>query len=214
MAGGSLQTMVEDRASGRERDLLVAPVGAASVAWGHILGTFAVSLLLSALAYAVSAAYLLDTGCPMTAAGLAEGLALLVPSALSGSVIVYALASFVRSTAAFTPFNLVAGVLIGFLTGVYMPMGMLAGPVRAVGAMLPATHMASLFRQALCGGALGESFAGAPPDVLEGFRVEQGIDLSVGGAVLPPEASLLFVAAATLAFFAVAVASVRRRSKG
>lgn len=210
-AAGSLQTMVEDRANGRERDILVTPMRPWEVAGGYILSTFAVGLIMSAITLVICVAYLAVTGCPMTVGGILVSAVLLIPSALSGSIIIYAITSFFKSTGAFSGFFTVVSVLIGFLAGIYMPMGTMPGAMQTIGTLVPASHMAALFRDSLAGQSLSEVFAGAPAETLAQFRTEMGFDLNLGGFAFDPATCILYVLGITAIFFAIAVLRIGRR---
>lgn len=213
-SAGSLQTMVEDRTSGRSRDILVTPLGPSGIAGGYILSTFLVGLVMSVITLAVSVAYLAATSCPMSVRGIAMCAVLLVPSSLSGSIIVYTMTSFLRSTGAFSGFFTVLSVLIGFLAGIYMPMGTMPGAMQAVGSLVPASHMASLFRQCLGEESLGSVFSGATPEAVEAFRSDMGFDLTIGGTVFTPGMSIAYTMGVTALFFIIAVIGVRRSMRG
>lgn len=77
-SAGSLQTMVEDRSTGRLRDILVTPMSPAEIACGYILSTFFVGFAMSIMSMAVCVAYLAATGCPLSASGIAATAALLI----------------------------------------------------------------------------------------------------------------------------------------
>lgn len=210
-SAGSLQTMVEDRAGGRIRDILVTPMTSAQIAGGYIISTFIVGLVMSAITLAVCVAYLAATGCPLSASGISMSAVLLIPSSLSGSIVVYAITSFLRSTGAFSGFFTVVSVLIGFLAGIYMPMGTMPAAMQTIGTLVPASHMAALFRDSLAGEALDGVFAGAPAETLDSFRAEMGFDLSLGGFQFDAGTSMLYVLGITALFFVIAVMGLRRR---
>lgn len=210
-SAGSLQTMVEDRASGRIRDILVTPMTSAQIAGGYIISTFIVGLVMSTITLAVCVAYLAATGCPLSASGVIISAVLLVPSSLSGSIVVYAMTSFLRSTGAFSGFFTVVSVLIGFLAGIYMPMGTMPAAMQTIGTLVPASHMAALFRDSLAGDALDGVFAGAPAETLDSFRAEMGFDLSLGGLQFDAGTSMLYGLGITALFFVIAVMGLRRR---
>lgn len=210
-SAGSLQTMVEDRACGRIRDILVTPMTSAQIAGGYIISTFIVGLVMSAITLAVCVAYLAATGCPLSASGIGMSAVLLIPSSLSGSIVVYAITSFLRSTGAFSGFFTVVSVLIGFLAGIYMPMGTMPAAMQTIGTLVPASHMAALFRDSLAGDALDGVFAGAPAETLDSFRAEMGFDLSLGGFQFDAGTSMLYVLGITALFFVIAVMGLRRR---
>lgn len=210
-SAGSLQTMIEDRADGRIRDIMVTPMTPAGIAAGYILSTFVVGLAMSILAMIVCVAYLAASGCPLSASGIGITAVLLIPSSLSGSIIIYALTSFLRSTGAFSGFFTVVSVLIGFLAGIYMPMGSMPSAMQTVSGIIPASHMASLFRDSLAGDALDSVFAGAPAETVEGFRQDMGFDMVVNGFAFEPAASMALVIGATVLFFAIAVIGIRKQ---
>lgn len=210
-SAGSLQTMIEDRSEGRIKDIMVTPMTPAGIASGYILSTFIVGLAMSVMAMVICVAYLAATGCPLTASGIAVTAALLVPSSLSGAIIIYALTSFLKSTGAFSGFFTVVSVLIGFLAGIYMPPGTMPSAMQAVSGLVPASHMASLFRDSLAGDALDSVFEGAPAETVSEFRSDMGFDIGIGGFGFDSASSILFVLGVTAVFFAIAVIGIRRR---
>lgn len=210
-SAGSLQTMIDDRVSGRDRDILVTPMGPMQIAGGYILSTSVVGLVMSMATFVIAVVYLAATGCPLDASGIAVSTLLLIPSALSGSIIIYAMTSFFRSAGAFSGFFTIVSILMGFLAGIYMPMGTMPAAMQTIGSLIPASHMASLFRQNLGGASLDSVFGGADASVIVDFRTEMGYDLSIGGYGFTPEISIVYVVAVTLLFFAIAVLGIHRR---
>ena len=208
---GALQTMMEDRTSGRGRDLLVTPMGSWRTAMGYVLSTFAVGMVMSLITLVICLAYLIATGCPLTVSGIVLTVVLLIPSSLSASIIMYALTSFLKSTGAFSGFFTVVSVLIGFLAGIYMPMGTMPSFMQYVSVTVPASQMASLFRGSLAQDALDETFLGAPSSVIESFRVDMGFDLFLGDLSITVPMSLMYVVGVTAVFFIIAAYRIKRR---
>jgi multidrug/hemolysin transport system permease protein len=174
----------------------------------YILSTFLVGMIMSAITLAIALVFLYATGCILEASSVVMCVVLLIPSTLSGSIIVFALISFLKSQGAFSGFFTVLSVMIGFLTGIYMPMGNLPDAMQVIGTLLPATHMAALFRQYLCSGSMADVFG--PYDASE-FRTEMGMDLHLGDFVFTPEISIIYVVAVTAVFFGIAVLIMRRK---
>lgn len=204
---GALQTMNADRAEGRDADLLVTPMGPWRIACGYILGTFVSAMALSIAMMVLALVYLIATGCPMGASDIALAFVLSVPSCMSGCIIMYALTSFITSSGAFSGFFSIVSVLIGFLTGIYMPMGSLPDGMQIVGTALPATHFAAVFRQLIAGDALDRSFDGADPSE---FRSDMGFDLHFGDFMFDAWSSAVYVVIVTAAFIAIAVLRMKR----
>ena len=208
---GALQTMIDDRADGKDRDILVTPMGAWRIAMGYVVSTFAVGLLMSAVTLVICLVYLFATGCPLSVQGILLTAALLIPSSLSASIIMYALTSFLNSPGAFSGFFTVVSVLIGFLAGIYMPMGTMPDFMQYISVLVPASQMAALFRESLAQTALNETFMGAPSTMVESFRVDMGFDLCLGDLSVTIPLMLVYVIGVTALFFALAAYRIKRR---
>ena len=207
-SAGSLQCMVDDRVSGKDLDFKITPMKPYELSTGYILSTFLVGLVMSYITLVIAIAFLLGTGCILDGSSIAMCAVLVIPSTLSGSIIIFAMVSFLKSQGAFSGFFTVLSVMIGFLTGIYMPMGNLPDAMQTVGTLMPATHMAALFRQNLCSGPLADVFG--TYDTSE-FRQEMGIDLHLGDFEFTPEASIIYVIAVTAVFFAISVVIMKRK---
>lgn len=208
---GALQTMVQDRAEGRDRDILVTPISAWRTAMGYVLSTFMVGLIMSSITLVICLVYLFATGCTLTVSGILLTVLLMIPSSLSASIIMYAATSFLKSPGAFSGFFTVISVLIGFLAGIYMPMGTMPSFMQYISVAVPASQMAVLFRDSLAQAALDETFMGAPATVIESFRLDMGFDLCLGDMSITIPMMLVYVVAVTSLFFALAAYRIKRR---
>lgn len=206
---GALQTMVADRIEGRDMDILVTPMNPYKVALGHILSTFVCGYMMSMIVFAAGLVYLFATGCPLTAKGIVLTIILAIPAAFSGCTIMYAITSLIKSVGAFSGMFTTVSVLIGFVTGIYMPIRTMPAPIGTVSVFIPATQMASVLRDALAGSALDGLGMSGP--ALEDFRAELGFDTSIGGFQFTPAISILYTMAVALVFFLISVMLVKRR---
>ncbi len=211
-SAGSLQIMIDDKVTGKLRDLSMTSMSSYGISAGYVLSTFAVGMAMSLITLVLSVIYLFVTGAELSLISIVLAIILTIPSALSGSIIIYALVSFIGSPGAFSGMFAVVSVLIGFLTGIYMPMGTMSEGMQIVGTLVPASHMAMLFRNILCSDMLNSVFEGAPLDVLEKFRYEMGFDLHLGDFDFTYLTSIIYVIGVTVVFFVIAVVAMRRRS--
>ena len=207
-SAGSLQCMVDDRITGKELDFKITPMKPWELTTSYIISTFIVGLVMSAITLVIALVFLYATGCIMETSSVIMCAILVVPSTLSGSIIIFAMISFIKSQGAFSGFFTVLSTLIGFLTGIYMPMGNLPEAMQIIGTLVPATQMAALFRQNLCSGAMKDVFG--PYDTTE-FRQEMGMDLHIGDFVFTPEISMIYVIAVTALFFVLAVVMMKKK---
>lgn len=210
-SAGSLQTMISDKVAGRDRDTKMTSLSSAKISAAYILSTFLVGQIMSLIAFAIAVGYLAATGCGMSALGIMQTLLLTVPASLSGSIIVYTLTCRMRSEGAFSGFSTVLGVLIGFLTGIYMPLGTMAEGMRTIGSMMPATHMAALMRQTLSSDAFSKIMTGAPAETYDKIWFMMGYQIELFGMDFSWQASIIYVIAVTLVFFGIAVLLTKKK---
>ena len=204
-SAGSLQTMISDRVSGKERDTMMTSLSSAKISAAYVLSTFLVGQIMSIITFAIAVGYLAATGCELSAAGIVLTIVLTIPASLSGSIIIYALTCRLRSEGAFSGFYTVLSVLIGFLTGIYMPLGTMSDGMQTIGSLMPATHIAALMRQTLSTDAFNTIMAGAPTETYDEIWFTMGYQIKLFGMEFSWQASVVYVIAITLAFFGLAV---------
>jgi multidrug/hemolysin transport system permease protein len=123
------------------------------------------------------------------------------------------LVSFISSNNAFSTVSTLIGTLIGFLTGVYVPIGQLPPTVQTVIQLIPTSHAAALFRQVLMEKPLAVTFAGAPANAAESFKEVMGVNLTMGGHTFTAAEHLLILAAAAVLFSLLSLWSLSRKKK-
>ena len=210
-SAGALQTMVTDRSDGKVSDFKVTPMGPYQLAAGYVLSTFIVGLIMSYAILVIAVAYMAMTGCPISVSGTIISAVLVIPAALSGSVIMFTISTFIKTVGAFSGMYTVVSVAIGFITGIYVPFGSMPSVIGSSAVFVPATQMSSLFRKYLAGEAMDNSMEGAAAETVAEFRMDMGFDLFIGDTEFTVLMSLLYVLAVTAVFFLIAVWSVRRK---
>ncbi|MDD4455932.1 MAG: ABC transporter permease, partial [Candidatus Methanomethylophilaceae archaeon] len=144
--GVFLQCMVNDRSTGVVDDFMSSPTKPMAFTLGYILSTFLIGLLMSLAVMAIALAYLFSMGAVIPAENILLAVGVLFPSVLSASAIMFFLASFIKTEAAYGGFNTIIGTMMGFVTGTYIPVGILPGSVQNVVGSLPASHAAMILR--------------------------------------------------------------------
>jgi len=211
---GAFGTMVDDRAHKIIKDFHASPIGKGRIAGGYVLSSFVVGAIMTLIAFALSQAYIVFRGGQMLPVSkMIEAVALILLSALSNTAMISLLISFFKSQNAFGTASSILGTLIGFLTGIYMPIGALPGPVQWFIKLFPVSHAALLIRRVMTEDALERVFRGAPAFAEQGFREAMGIDFRFGGQVLPGYASLLMLVGSALLFYALSILRFSRKGR-
>ena len=209
---GAFGTMVEDRAKGHARDFYASPLKRYQIAGGYVISSFLVGVIMCTVTFGLAEIYIIANGGELLPfQGMLKIIGLIFLSVLASSAMVFFLVSFFSSINAFATASTVIGTLIGFLTGIYIPIGNLPDAVQFIVKIFPVTHAGVLFRQVFMEEPLGISFAGAPGSATDGFKEELGVVLTYGDYTAQTGTHILILIAVAILFFALAVWNVSRK---
>ncbi len=138
-------------------------------------------------------------------AALLKVLGLVVLSVSASSAVVFFLVSNVKSPNAFGTLSTLIGTLIGFLTGVYVPIGNLPAVIQTVIKIIPVSHAAAALRQVMMEEAIPLEFV--PADI----KTFMGIQFEVGGEIMPFWSHLLILFGTFVVFYILSVLTISKR---
>jgi len=119
---------------------------------------------------------------------------LVLLATITNTSMVYFIVSFFESHSAFNTASTIIGTLIGFLTGIYLPIGALPESVHTIIKVFPVSHAASLFRQVLMEEPLQTTFKGIPAAYLNEFKEYMGVTFRFGDYEVTPWVSIIILA--------------------
>ena len=209
---GAFGIMVDDKARKIIKDFYSSPLSRPGLTGGYILSAFLIGLLMSLITAVFAIVYILARGGAFpTLIALAKTAGLILISSMSNTSIVLFLISFINSANAFSTASTLIGTLIGFMTGIYMPIGELPPAVQTLIKFVPTSHAAALFRQVLMEKPLETVFAGAPEGTVAYFKETMGVTLTLGGHTFTTAEHLLVLVAASVLFFILSLWSLSRK---
>lgn len=211
---GAFGILVNDRAQKIDKDFLATPISNLKRVAGYLLGTFSVGFVMTVFTYIIAQAYLYyQFGDLFTAMEFMTIMGITFLSVLSSTAMMFMLVELFTSPMAFETAMSVIGSLVGFLAGIYIPMGQLPTAVQYFGMLFPVSHGASLYRQVMMDREMAEAFQGAPGEAVEGFELAMGNIFEVGDTILSPAVSVSYLILATIVFYGLAVFMSRRKKK-
>lgn len=191
---GAFGIAVQDMESKAAADFLTAPVSRAKIQFSYLLNAFGIGLAFSFIALIGCEIFIVATGGNWLPLGdLMKVSGLLILSVLLASTFNMFLVLFVRSQNAFSTLSTIVGTLLGFLCGVYVPIGVLPGFAQNLIMYFPISHMTLLLRDAFMHNSVQAVFSGVPSSYKEDYLVNYGVVYEMNGHVLTPAASLLVI---------------------
>ena len=211
---GAFGIMVEDKSKKIIKDIHSSPLPRVSIAGGYILSAFIIGVIMCVVALVLCQLYLLSEGGAMLSGILlVKVFGIILLSTFSNTALVLFFVSFFQSNNAFSIASTIIGTVIGFLTGIYIPIGQLPEGVQTVIKAFPPSHSAMLLRQVIMEDGIKTGFAGAPAGLEDGFKQMLGVTFKVGDQIVTPLTSILILVAAGILFLGLSMLSLSRKKR-
>lgn len=211
---GAFGTMMDDKVWKINRDFAASPIRHSSILGGYVLSAAAIGMIMSLVALALCQVYMVTGGGSLLSPlALLKVLGLLVLTTVTNTALLLFLISFFRSSNAFGTASTVIGTLIGFLTGIYLPVGSLPQGVQWVIKCFPVSHAAALLRQIMMEVPMQSAFAGAPAQAAVEFEQQMGVTYRFGGTEVAPLVSVGILLGSAALFFGLGLWRLSRKEK-
>lgn len=206
---GAFGIMVSDKVRKIARDFQAAPVKRSQILGGYFISSWTVGMLMSLVAFLLAEIYIVGYG------GYWIGLILtlkligvMILSVFSSTTMMLFLVSFFTSINAYAAASTVIGSLIGFLTGIYVPVGNLPKAVQTVIKVFPPSYAGSLYRQLMMQRPF--NLLNLPTEISEEIKLIFGVNFLFGEKIISPGTSVLILVGSGILFFALAVYKLSR----
>lgn len=204
--------MIDDKVKGKLTSFYAAPVSRSVITMGYILASMIASFVMSIVTVVVAEGYMAVNGYDiLTAVQALKVLGIIALSTFTSSSIMFLLAVLVNTESAWSSLGTVVGTLVGFLGGIYLPVGSLPTSVVSVMKGLPILHETAMMRSVLMQSVTEKCFAGMSPDVAEMFNEELGVTLTMFGKTTTPLLQVLFMIGYGIIAFVVATVIVTKK---
>ncbi len=211
---GAFGIMVRDQEKKSAKDFAASPIRRSTLAAGYILSSFIIGLIMTLVTFVLAEVYIVGYGGQLLSALSAlKVLGVMLLSVLSSTAMILFMVSFFKSSNAFATASSLLGTLIGFLTGVYIPMGQLPEAVQSIVKFFPVSHASLLFRQVMMDAPMQAAFAGAPETSAREFQKMMGVSFQIGGAQVSMLTSILVLLGTALVFFLLSTWNLSRKRK-
>ena len=209
---GALGVMVEDKANKITKDFYSAPLKRSAITGGYLLSVFTIGVIMSLVALTLSEVYIvINGGVLLSALAAIKTLGIILLSTLSSTAMMCFIVSFFMSQNAFFAVSTIVGTLVGFVAGIYLPVGTLPEAVQTVVKVFPVSHAAALLRQTVMGAPMDTAFTGAPQQALDEFNSMMGVSYKLGDFTVTPLMSIAFLALTGILFYGLAMMRMSKK---
>ncbi|MCL1843555.1 MAG: ABC transporter permease [Defluviitaleaceae bacterium] len=199
---GALGRCVADKENAA-RDFYTSPLPRWKIIRGYITGATAVGLIMTMTALLISVVYLNIQNVRFSLETYALLAVTAVLCSLAANAIAFSLTISAKNLHAYSALSNVVGTLIGFLMGIYLPVGQLPEAVQHLIRLFPLSHGASMFRQLLADQQM--IYLDAPPQYIEYLRVYFGVVFEYGSFTSNFWVSAAVLVITAIVFYALAL---------
>ena len=211
---GAFGTMIEDKSKNKIKDFYVSPIKKSKRVGGYIISSFIVGSMMSVVTLIISQIYLVYSGVDvLNFKELTEVFLIILMTSLSNSAMILFIVSLFSSEKAFSTASTIVGTLIGFITGIYLPISMLPDSVQIIVKLFPTSHGMSILRQIFMKKQMDISFADVPTNYINEFKESMGVVYYINDKLVSNTASVFILIASTIIFFFLAVLILYKKKK-
>ncbi|MGD9760876.1 MAG: ABC transporter permease [Candidatus Izemoplasmatales bacterium] len=203
---GAFGIMVEDTALNRMRDFKVSPIKRWQLVLSYVISAMIVGVVMSVLTLVLSELYIyIDGGSILSFSALMKVLGYIMLSVFSSSAFIFLIMSFIKSQNAFGTASSIIGTLIGFLTGIYIPIGNLPNGVQTIIKIFPLSHSGVLLRQTMMSEVIRLEYM---PDE---FKIFLGVNFQINGEFMSNLIHIAYLLISGVVFYLLAIIVVSRK---
>lgn len=201
---GAFGVMVSDKEKKLSEDFKVSPISNFKVELSYAIFAilFGIILTMFSCVFAIGIfngfASLLDYSAKdyLTIFGIIS-----LSTVLSASIILPIL-TFIQTSSAFTTLSTIVGTFIGFISGVYLSIGLVGETLQQVMTWFPMTQVNALLKQVLMKNSIAQVFNDAPSSVINEYKESYGVILqNASGNHLSNQFMLVYISIIIVALF-------------
>ena len=203
----ALSVMVNDVEKKINLDFMTAPIKRSVIMLSYLLSSLIICLVVALIFIAFSGVYLfIESGVFFSPLQIFYMLAATLLSVLFSNIIILYIMSFLKTENGVGGLGTLIGTLIGFISGAYMPIGVMPEAIRYVINVLPFLQTTALIKQAYLPNVakvLGDV------DLTEVYKL-YGSDIYFKNFIMPPYLLIISIIAYTVLFGILALIRFRK----
>lgn len=208
---GAVGNLIDDRADGLLNDFYTSPISRNVLALSYLISAWIIGIIMVMINLVVGQIYVLINGGEfLSFVGYAELIGLVVLCIMAFSSFFFFLSLYIRTRNAYGTLATLVGTFIGFLGGIYIPIGVLGSTVRNVMNSLPTAHAVTIIRQIYMRGAIDKVFGDAPEEVYNSYANFNGIEIMIGDFQLESWHMVVSLVVFMIVFYSLSVWKLSR----
>lgn len=210
----SLSTMIKDKTTSKINSIYTAPVSRTKITAAYITSACISSVIVCFITLAVTEIYCVLQGAEVFSLTAHLSLiGMIIVNSFTYSALMYLIALLSKTEGAWSSIGTIIGTLVGFLGGIYIPIGGLGTEIATVMKCLPVIYGSSMFRLVMTEDIMAKTFEGVPAEAISEYSEAMGISLNAFGFDVSALGSVIILAVCGVVFLAVGAAVTAKVKK-
>jgi multidrug/hemolysin transport system permease protein len=176
------------------------------------MAAFILSVIFSIATVIISEAVLvISGGTLLTPLQGIKVLGLILLNSFSATSFMFFLSGFAHSSSAYSGLSTLVGTLVGFISGMYLPMGLLPETVRKVLILFPISSGSAWMREVFTENVAVKTFAGMPKHALSAYEEYTGITLKFGQTHITHRMQFFILLGSGILFIIISVFILKKK---
>lgn len=209
---GAVGNLIDDRHNNILSDFYVSPIDRKTLALSYLISAWVIGAIMVFFNLVVGLVYVVMQGGDIPSVlQFLQLIGIMLLSICAFSSFFFYLSLFMKTRNAYGTLSTLVGTFVGFLGGIYIPIGQLGVGVQKVMNTLPVAHAVTLMRQVYMKGAVAAVFDGAPSEYYDSYASTFGLTIFFGDYEMQGYQMVLSLIVFMLVFYALSVLRLSRR---
>lgn len=205
---------VKDLESKAQADFLTAPISRATIQFSYVINALIIGCIFSFIALIGCEIFIVATGGELLSfRNFVNVVGILFLSVLLASVFNLFLVLFVNTQNSFSTLGTIVGTAIGFLCGVYVPVGALPTFAQNLIMYFPISHTTLLLRNPFMESSISKVFDGVPASYVEDYKINYGIVYELHGNILSTSTSVIIIFVTIIVLATLSIMLFKKKNK-
>lgn len=172
--------MIKDRETGKLNSIYTSPISRTIITAGYVAAAWLVSVCVCLLTLTVTEIYGIIKGLEwFSFATHIKLIGMIMVNSFVYAALMYVLAMLAKTEGAWSGLGTVIGTLVGFLGGIYIPIGALSEVIGNMMKCTPIIYGTAMFRRVMTQEIVNTTFQGIPEEVVSEYCTAMGISLEI-----------------------------------
>ena len=202
----ALGTLIEDRQNGMINDFYTSPIDRRILALSYLVSSWIISFIMVSFNFVIGQVYvLMYGGTLLSLIPTLQILGVVLLSIMTFSSFFFYLTLFMKTRNSFSILATIVSTFVGFLGGIYIPIGILGKNVQNIMNILPIAHSVTIIRNIYMKGAIDLVFDGAPQEAFDVYSYIYGLEVNIGDHTMSNIQLILAMIAFAILFYILSV---------